>query len=232
MAAKRVAIFDVDGTIYRSSFLVELVETLIDRGLFPDQSRKVYEKQEHTWLDRKGDYDAYIEAVVKVFVRDIKGVHYGDFADTAESVVEANKDRVYRFTRDLVRDLRKQKYFLLAISQSPKTAVEIFCKKLGFDKVYGRLYELGPEEQFTGLVIDEHIIANKAAIVRRAVEKEKLTLTGSVGVGDTEGDIAFLELVERPIAFNPNNKLYTYAKRMNWEVVVERKDVIYELRLS
>ena len=39
----------------------------------------------------------------------------------------------------------------------------------------------------------------------------------------------FLEMVENPICFNPNEKLYTEAKRQGWKVVVERKDVIYEL---
>jgi phosphoserine phosphatase len=48
-------------------------------------------------------------------------------------------------------------------------------------------------------------------------------------VGDTEGDIPLLESVSRPICFNPNQNLYSYAKRMNWEVVVERKDVIYTI---
>ncbi len=51
---------------------------------------------------------------------------------------------------------------------------------------------------------DEHLISNKANIVRRAVAKEGLTLHNSVGVGDTEGDIPFLEMVEKPICFNPN----------------------------
>ena len=106
--------------------------------------------------------------------------------------------------------------------------VEIFCKYFKFDKVYGRLYELGPQDQFTGKMIDEHWLENKAGIVHRAVEKGGLTLEDSIGVGDTEGDIAFLELVAQPIAFNPNQKLYKYAKQMGWKIVVERKDVIYE----
>ena len=62
------------------------------------------------------------------------------------------------------------------------------------------------------------------------MEKENLTLAGSIGVGDSESDIAFLKLVERPICFNPNNKLYKYAKSHKWEVVVERKDVVYHLK--
>ncbi|HEX9609082.1 MAG TPA: HAD-IB family hydrolase [Candidatus Paceibacterota bacterium] len=226
---KPVAIFDIDGTIFRSSLLVELVEMLIDEGFFPASSRKKYEREYHTWVDRKGDYEHYISAVVRTFMQDMKGVRYADFATISERVVELHKDRVYRYTRDLVCELHKDGYYLLAISQSPKTVLESFCKRLGFHKVYGRIYEIGPEDQFTGNIIDQHLIENKANIVRRAIEKEGLTLTNSVGVGDTEGDVAFLELVERPIAFNPNQKLFRHAKRLGWKVVVERKDVIYEI---
>lgn len=226
---RSVAIFDVDGTIARSSLFVELVEALIDEGLFPAESRKQYEREYRTWINRKGDYEHYMMAVVKVFMRDIKGVHYANFADVSKRIVEEHKDRLYRYTRDLVKELRKDGYYLLAISQSPKTVLQSFCSQLGFHKVYGRMYELGPEDQFTGRIMEEHLIVNKANIVRRAIEKEHLTLDGSVGVGDTEGDISFLEMVEKPIAFNPNQKLFRHAKRLGWKVVVERKDMIYEM---
>ena len=73
---------------------------------------------------------------------------------------------------------------------------------------------------------------NKAAVVQHAVEKEGLTLKGSIGVGDTESDIPFLELVSEPICFNPNSKLFSHAKRNKWRVVVERKDVVYEIESS
>ena len=36
-------------------------------------------------------------------------------------------------------------------------------------------------------------------------------------------------MVAQPICFNPNMNLYRYAKRYEWKVVVERKDVVYEL---
>jgi len=70
---------------------------------------------------------------------------------------------------------------------------------------------------------------NKASILTRAVEKENLTLKGSVGVGDTESDVSMLSLVEDAIAFNPNRALYRHASQKLWKIVVERKDVIYEL---
>lgn len=227
---KKVAIFDVDGTIFRSSLLIEVVERLVLEGVFPKTARQEFAREKFAWLDRKGDYERYILSVVDVFRSRIKGVSYVDFNRVAKEVVGEQKDRVYRFTRDLIFDLKKKGYFLLAISHSPKGILDHFCRRLGFGKVYGIFYELGPTDRFTGEVADEHIIMNKAQILRRAVLKEGLTLSGSIGVGDTESDISFLELVEQPICFNPNAKLYREARRRGWRVVVERKDVVYEIQ--
>jgi HAD superfamily phosphoserine phosphatase-like hydrolase len=168
-------------------------------------------------------------AVVSAFTKYLKGVSYDDFKDAADTVVDRYKDRVYKHTRDLVLELRQKGYYLLAISHSPKGVVDGFAKKLGFHKVYGLFYDLGPTDRFTGTVSDPHLIHNKGNILKRAVEKEGLTLKGSVGVGDTESDISFLELVDTPICFNPNKKLYMYGKRQGWRIVVERKDVVYKI---
>jgi HAD superfamily hydrolase (TIGR01490 family) len=222
-----LAVFDVDGTIFRSSLTIELAEKLIEEGVFPRSARAVYTDAKEKWLDRQGDYEAYVTKVVEAFNKHLKGVPYGAVANAAGEVIEAKKDRVYRYPRDLIKNLKQRGFYLLAVSHSYKLIVDGFCYELGFDKTYGTLLELGPNDAFTGKEKDFHIIANKGAIVKRLLEKEDVTLDGSVGIGDTESDISFLEMVERPIAFNPNQRLLTYAKRMAWEVVVERKDVIY-----
>jgi HAD superfamily hydrolase (TIGR01490 family) len=227
---KPVAFFDIDGTVFRSSLLIELVERLIAEGVFPASARDRYDDEYRVWRDREGSYEAYIEAVVTAFIENIKGVHYGDFADIGRQVIEEQAKHVYRYTRGLLQDLKREGYHLVAISQSPKTILDEFCEQYGFDKVYGRIYEIGPQDRFTGAIHDEHLIQNKANIVKRVFERHPdLEQSHSVAVGDTDGDIPLLEAVARPLCFNPNQKLYTHAKRMNWPVVVERKDVIYEL---
>ncbi len=136
---------------------------------------------------------------------------------------------MYRYTRDLAKEFKMKGYFLLAISHSPKFIVDGFGYEYGFDKVYGTFCGTGPSGQFTGEIEERDLIFNKAAVLQRAIRKEGLTLEGSVAVGDTETDIAMLEMVETPIAFNPNQNLYAHAKRRGWKVVVERKDVVYEI---
>ncbi|MEK7602074.1 MAG: HAD-IB family phosphatase [Patescibacteria group bacterium] len=224
-----VAVFDIDGTIFRSSLLIELVEELVKREIFPQSASKLYENAYEDWLNRKGEYGPFIQKVVLAFGNYAKGIPYGDVADVAGEIIEAKRDRLYRYTRDLIDDLRKKDYFLLAISHSPKFIVDGFAYELGFNKSYGTFYDTGASNRFTGEIIDEHIIMNKAAILARAMEKENLSVTGSVGVGDTESDISMLTMVETPIAFNPNRLLYRHAKKNDWKIIVERKDVIYEI---
>lgn len=225
---RKAAFFDIDGTVFRSSLIIELVEKLITEEIFKKEVREMYEAEYEAWLNREGMYEAYVDAVVRAYMMNIKGVFYGDLADVGRMVVAEQSKRAYRYTRGLIKELKGKGYYIVAISQSPKTILDDFCKAYGFDKVYGRIYELGPQDHFTGEMTDVHLIQNKANIVKRVAE-QGVTLKDSIGVGDTEGDIPLLESVEEPICFNPNNKLYAHAKRMGWKVVVERKDVIYEL---
>ncbi|RJQ36339.1 HAD family hydrolase [Candidatus Parcubacteria bacterium] len=228
---RKVAVFDIDGTIFRSSLLVEMVEALIAAGIFPKAARNEYSDAWRKWQAREGSaktgfsYYEFIESVIEAYLKHIQGVRRADIWAVAEKVVAFHRVRLYRYTRDLVKQLNKTHY-LLAISHSPYEAVAPFARSLGFDKVYAMVYEVDEKVRFTGKVLYEDVIRDKAIVLRRAIQKEGLTLDGSVGVGDTESDIAFLELVDRPIAFNPSMKLYKYARKKNWEVVVERKDVI------
>ncbi len=230
MSNKKVAIFDIDGTIFRSSLLIELVDAMIQEGLFANATRRLYDDAFRDWLDRKGSYDDYIEAVVKAFLENIKGVKYKAFLEVAKKVTEFHKNRVYRYTRDLVKDLKSQGFYMIAISNSPREIVEEFAERtLGFNKVYGRVYEVAEDGELTGVLLHPELVGDKAKVLTVAIEKEGLSLKGSVGVGDSEADIAFLSMVENPICFNPNQILYNHAKEKGWKVAVERKDVIYHL---
>ncbi|MEY3783792.1 MAG: hypothetical protein RLZZ230_114 [Candidatus Parcubacteria bacterium] len=230
MKQQPVAFFDIDGTLFRSSLLIELVKQFVAEGVFPADAADEYSSEFLAWRGREGSYEEYIDAVVQTFLRHIKGVHYGQFADIGRRVVAVQSKHVYRYTRDLIKRLKQDGYFLVAISQSPKTILDEFCPQYGFDKVYGRVYEIGPQDCFTGLISDEHLIQNKANIVKRVFDKNPhLTTELSLAVGDTGGDIPLLGSVNEPICFNPNKVLYAHAKRMGWKIVIERKDVIYHL---
>src|SRR4051812_13861370 len=88
-----VAAFDIDGTVFRSSLLIELVERLIEKDIFPAEAKREYEEERRLWLDRKGDYEAYIAKVVEVFARQVKGAPYEEVKNIAGEVIEEKRDR-------------------------------------------------------------------------------------------------------------------------------------------
>ncbi|MFP4617039.1 MAG: HAD-IB family hydrolase, partial [Candidatus Paceibacterota bacterium] len=57
---QKVAIFDIDGTLFRSSLLIELVEKLMEEKILPEDSYQGFNKEKQEWMERKGSYENYI----------------------------------------------------------------------------------------------------------------------------------------------------------------------------
>lgn len=220
---KPLAVFDIDGTIFRSSLLIEVTEALIKTGVFPRSIEARYDREYADWINRKGSYETYLQKLVDAFKAELKGVMVHRLEEVADLVITTHARRTYRYTRDLIKELKKTHY-LAAISGSPEELVSRFAKVYGFDHYHATVYH-HKDGRFDGTCQRGDL--GKGERVMELVKEHGLTLDRSVGVGDTESDAAFLQLVERPIAFNPNSVLFKTAMEHGWQVVVERKDVIY-----
>jgi phosphoserine phosphatase len=109
---------------------------------------------------------------------------------------------------------------------SLKQVIEKIARYYKFDDYVGRI-EHRKEERFTGT--SSTPIFNKDAVLEKLVANHNVNFKGSLAVGDSMSDSKMLELVEQPIAFNPEKKLFDYARQKKWKIVVERKNMIYEL---
>jgi HAD superfamily hydrolase (TIGR01490 family) len=227
----KLALFDIDGTIFRSSLLIELINGLVEDGIMPLTAKKEAEREFKAWLDRRGHYEDYIKKVIAIHLKYIAGKSFVEVTASAEQTIKHLRHRVYRFTRDLIARLKKQNYHLVTISGSPTYIVSKYAKMMGFTAYFGSEYEV-KDGYFTGGVLNLGTFYKKALVLKDylAAKNIKVDFKNSIAVGDTESDIAMLALVGRPIAFNPNLELASYARRKKWEVVVERKDAIYSLK--
>ncbi|TSA45339.1 hypothetical protein D4R52_02695 [bacterium] len=227
MTKKPIAIFDIDGTIFRSSLTVELFERLVIRGIIGRAGLLRVRASEKKWLDRVGHYDDYIRDLVVAYQKAIVGKKRADIIKSCREVVKEQRFRTYRYTLSLLAKIRG-KYFTIGISGSPLEVVREYNKFLKFDKVYGT--EIGVDEcgRYTRVVLHEPPRYKKEVVIRY-IKGHDMNFKNSMGVGDTESDIGFLELVDKPIAFNPNTKLAKAAKKHRWPIVIERKDLVVEL---
>lgn len=224
--SQRFAVFDIDGTIFRWQLYHELFDEFYRREIItPNAAAPVFAAREK-WQHRKGSYRAYEDALSSVLEENIVGVPLKTVEDAAEAIIASNGDRIYRYTTDLIATLRKKDYLILAISGSQEQLVKRFATLHNIDVSYGSRFIVED-----GIIIkrESALYGHKAEILRELVSKHGLDWTDSYAIGDTQSDADMLRLVEHPIAFNPDRGLYDIAHKEGWPIVVERKDIIYEL---
>lgn len=226
---RKIAIFDIDGTIFRKNLHFELINELVWLRVFPLHVRKTLVEIYSKWLTHTGTYEDYRHAIINLYARHIRGCTTEDVRHACESVIPFRERQTYIFAENLIQQLRIDEYLLFAISGSPIEIVEEYNRDyLHFDKVIGSVYEVGEDGRYTGMASYEPS-KNKGDAARKLIDEYGSTFKDSYGVGDTESDVKFLELVEHPIVFNPNENLKKIAEDRNWRIVIEKKDVIYEI---
>ena len=225
---KPLAIFDIDGTIFRKNLHFELINQLVLMGIFPDDVRHQLTSLYSKWLEHEGTYGEYRDALVRLYAENIPGVSVETVKVASQRMIEFHKKRTYIFAERLIKYLREKDYYIISVSGSPKEAVEEYNRvHLHFDEVFGTEYEekngvyTGKEEKVP--------VMNKGKFVEEYMKERGFSREGSYGVGDTASDASFLELMEKPIAFNPDAELKSIAEVKNWKIKVERKDVVYDI---
>jgi HAD superfamily hydrolase (TIGR01490 family) len=224
-----IAVFDIDGTIFRSVLFAEYVQELEKLGAVSAELLGSIDEERTQWLERAHAeaFPAYMKKLMHTFDNYyLQGVKHEDHEEAVRRTLEHKGKFVYTYTRDLARELKQQGYTLIAISGSPQEAIEAFGEPFEFDIYSGLRFGRGAQTLAKVEYVPDR---DKAADLRRIVAEHGLSLQDSIGVGDTASDISMLALVDRPIAFNPTRQLFEHAKEHGWKIVIERKNMIYEL---
>lgn len=226
---KKLAIFDIDGTLFRWQLYHELVFELKDEGIFDVATAEKLDTALYEWQAKKRNWYDYEMEIVYAFEPVIKTLDPAIYEDVVKRVISKSGHKTYAYTMRLLEKLRQDGYFMLAISGSQQEVAGAFAKQLGFDDCIGALYERG-DNGFTGEIV-RRVPGRKHEIIKEYLrENPDLILDGSVAVGDSDGDISMLEMVTHPIAFNPSPELLSVAQEKGWDIVVERKNVAYIIK--
>lgn len=229
------AFFDIDGTIFRNSLMIEHFQKLmkyevIDPVIWYTKVKKVY----HEWESRFGDFEQYLEILAKVYLDELKGVDKSYIEFIASQVINLNGDMVYKYSRDQIEWHKKENHEVFFISGSPDFLVSKMAEKYGATEFRGTVYKVDEDNKFTGEIIKMWDSESKHRILNELIEKYDVDLEKSFAYGDTTGDLSMLRMVGNPIAINPNKPLFL-ALREDKElssrvsIIVERKNVIYKL---
>lgn len=229
------AFFDIDGTIYRNALVTEHFKKLIKYDLLAESEYETKVKKAFkSWDERRGNYDTYLEDLADTYVEALKGlpIKYNDFV--ADQVVELKGNRVYTYTREMIKWHKSQGHLVIFISGSPDFLVSRMAKKWEADDYCGSIYHTHPNGTLTGDVSPMWDSRNKMIALQKFCTKYGINLQESYAYGDTHGDLTMLELVGHPRAINPSRELLKTIKNHvelseKADIIVERKDVVYKL---
>ena len=238
MSRRVAAFFDIDGTIYREGLITEVFKKMVtheivDQKRWHDEVKPAY----MAWDRRQGDYDTYLSRMVEVFQQTTVGISSEHVNFIAKKVIEQKGDRVYQFTRREIERHRKEGNLIIAISGSPDALVREMAEKYRFDDWRGSLYKTDEQGHYTGEIVPMWDSVSKLKALKEMVERYELDLSQCWAYGDTNGDFTMLSAVGHPTAINPTRELLLHiaadeALSRRARVVVERKDVIYNLDLK
>jgi HAD superfamily phosphoserine phosphatase-like hydrolase len=231
--SRQFAVFDIDGTIVRTSLLQLVVKELVNRGRIDGAAAGDIERLVHDSRQRIADdtFGGYMKQAVDMLLEHCGGtLRVSDYQEAVDAVAHTLVSTTYVYTRQLIDTLRKNNFYLIAISGSEQRVVQAVGKALGFDTCAAGVYYADDGTYLTGEV--QQFEAKKDAVLQTVIEKHELNKKGSLAVGDTSSDIVMFNCVEQPIAFNPNQALFKAAREKGWMVVIERKDVVYGMQLE
>ena len=222
------AVFDIDGTLIRWQLYHAIADTLVHLGYIDRKAFQAVKDARMQWKRRThtDSFKDYEHTLVKLVDSALAQLTIRQYKKAVGSVFDEYKDQAYTYTRDLLKELKAKNYLLFAISGSQEEIVEKIAGHYGFDDFVGSTL-VQKNGKFTG----EKIVraGNKHEILEQLIKKHKTSLGGSIAVGDSLGDSSMLEMVDYPIAFNPEKKLFELAKSEGWKIVAERKNVVFEL---
>lgn len=229
------AFFDIDGTIFRNSLMIEHFQKLmdyeiIDPAIWYTKVKKVYVE----WERRFGDFEQYLEILAAVYLEELKGIDKAYMEFVAAHVIEVNGDMVYKYSRDQIEWHKKQGHKVFFISGSPDFLVSKMAEKYGATEYRGSLYEVDEDNKFTGKLQPMWDSKSKQKVINNLIIKYNVDLKNSYAYGDTTGDLSMLRMMGNPVAINPNKPLLDALSKDRFiskktKVIVERKDVIYKL---
>lgn len=224
---KKLAVFDIDGTLYKWQLFHELVEELTLSGVFPKQAFHRIDEGLNDWRMGKVSFDTYERLVVKALFAYLPQTPIAQYETACDAVIAASGHKLNNYPKQLLKQLQSEGYMTIAISGSQQELLKRFGELHGFDVAIGAEYERRGD-YFTGKVL-RPTIGYKAGILHELLEVKGVSLKGSVAIGDSEGDIELLAMVENPIAYNPSEGLFREATKQRWPIVIERKNIAYKM---
>ena len=228
-AKKKIAFFDIDGTIRNMSLTQALYRVLVSgvykyRGNNPDWIRnrpseievlhQYYKDQRTTkgtiYENKTRDelFSVCGEAMTEFIMVALEGYSKEEVLQIGYQIANDYKYEDYLYSSVLLEELKSEGYDIVAISGSPEFLVKPFAELYGFTKAYGQEYTKNPETSIYEPA-ERRTYCDKHILMEHYLQEAGIARADAfiVAVGDTAGDATMLQEANVAFAMNPSGGL-------------------------
>jgi len=212
-----LAIFDLDNTLIAGDSDHAWGQFLADKGIVDaEEYRKANDQFYQDYLDGKLDMTRYLEfSLAPLAAHPMKNLLQWREQFISERIKPLMLDKA----QALVSSHKDQGHFILIITATNRFVTEPIAEHLGVDHLIATDPEI-IDNKYTGAI--SGIPSFKEGKVTRLnswLKEQDYDLNGSYFYSDSHNDIPLLDIVETPIAVDPDATLESHAKENNWKIM-------------
>ena len=213
-----LVLFDLDNTLLAGDSDHTRGEFMVDRKLVDEQAyRKANDQFYQDYLQGKLDIKAHLACCLAPLTEhSVETLH----KLREEFVQELIVPMIAKDARQLIRRHQEAGDTLMIITATNRFVTEPIAHLLGIDLLLASDVEM-KNGQYTGK--PEGIPCYQEGKVTRLKqwldENREITLEGSVFYSDSHNDMPLMEIIDSPVAVDPDETLTTIAKERNWPII-------------
>lgn len=212
-----LAIFDLDHTLLTGDsdylwgeYMVE--NRIVDERKFRARNKVFYQDYQRGTLDSERYLEFALEPLIHFTIEELH-------AWRADYVEKWIKPLVAPGARKLLDSHRARNHELLIISATNLFVTEPIAQLLEVPTVLATEPEI-IDNRYTGRYLGTPTYQEgKVTVLRQWLDDSDHSLDGSYFYSDSINDISLLELVDNPMAVNPDDELKAIAEDRNWKLV-------------
>jgi HAD superfamily hydrolase (TIGR01490 family) len=216
LGSTKLAILDLDGTLYSGTLGIDLLQELVRENLFHprayEQVVKTLESHEQGGLTRR-------ELATRLYTlcgEGIAGLGRDQVAQAAAAAWERNKYQVFPFVEELLSTLSRRGYTTVLMTGSPTEIVHLFARTYAVDHVYAADFETRGDRYTGQLLFSPGRQGQKRHMLQRIAHELEADLGASLVLGDSENDFEMFDRVGVPVAMNSKGHLSLQYQSKGW----------------
>lgn len=212
-----LAIFDLDNTLIAGDsdyswgvFLVE--KQLVDAETYRLANERFYEDYKSGTLDIRAYLQFSLAPLTRFTIAQLQDLHAEFMQQHIEPILQKKAEA-------LLQQHRAQGDQLLIITATNGFVTRPIAKRLGVDEILATDPEV-IDGRYTGNFVGSPCFqAGKITHLQEWLKSHHHSLEGAYFYSDSINDLPLLELVDTPIAVDPDERLAAIAQSRNWEVI-------------